>query len=42
MARGSGPRDATEIDLDDEAAVARWIEADTQKDIKADRRSLGL
>ena len=42
MARGSGPRDATEIDLDDEAAVARWIEADTQKDIEADRRSLGL
>ena len=42
MARGSGPRDATEIDLDDEAALARWIEADTQKDIEADRRSLGL
>ena len=42
MARGSGPRDATEIDLDDDAALARWIEADTQKDIEADRRSLGL
>ncbi len=42
IARGSGPRDATEIDLDDEAAVARWIESDTQKDIEADRRSLGL